>query len=76
MMLMRMLRGLPSLDCLPLQNLRRVRDGRRIRNLHQYLTVTVRAEALLAGVLIFNLEDVSVGTFGLNSHSRPASPNR
>jgi hypothetical protein len=33
----------------------------------------MRAEALLASVLVFDLKDVPVRTFNANSHVRPAS---
>jgi hypothetical protein len=33
----------------------------------------MRTEALLAGVFIFDFEDMSVGTFDANSHDQPTS---
>ena len=69
-----MLRGLATFDRFALQNFCGVGDGRRIRHLYQHLPFAMWAETLLAGVLIFDFEDMSVGTFDLNSHGRPASP--
>ena len=69
-----MLSGLPPLDGLALQDIARLGSRQRIGNLDKHLAFAMRAEALLASVLIFDFEDVSVGTFDLNSHRRPASP--
>jgi hypothetical protein len=69
-----MLRRLPTFNRLALQNLCRLCRGERIGNLDEHLAFAMRAEALLASVLIFDFEYVSVGTFDLNSHRRPASP--
>ena len=68
-----MLSCLPALDRLALQNVARLRRGERIGNLDKHLAFAMRAEALLASVLIFDFKDVSVGTFDANSHGRPAS---
>ena len=69
-----MLSSLATLDRLALQHVGGVTSRECVGHLHQDLAFAMWAEALLAGVLIFNFEDMSVGTFDLNSHGRPASP--
>ncbi len=64
---------LPPLDRFPLENVARRIGGQRIGNLDHYLAFTMGTQSLLASVLIFDLEGVSVGTLALNSHVRPAS---
>ena len=73
MRLMMMMRCLTALDRLALQDVARLAGGERIGNLDKHLAFAMRAEAFLACVLIFDFEDVSVGTFDANSHGRPAS---
>lgn len=66
--------GLAALDCFALQGVGGAAHGEGIGHLHDDLAFAVRAEAFLAGVLILDLEDMSVGTFDLNSHGRPPEP--
>ena len=58
---------------LPFAARRWLRCGERIGNEDNHLAFAMRAKALLAGVLVFDFKDVSVGTFDANSHVRPAS---
>jgi hypothetical protein len=67
------LRRLATLNRLLLKNVARLGFAERVGNLHQHLAFAMWAEAFLAGVFIFDSEDVSVGTFDLNSHGRPTS---
>jgi hypothetical protein len=62
---------LAALDRFALELVVRVRGGDGVWNLDENLSLAMRAEALLAGVLILDLEDVSVGTFDANSHGQP-----
>lgn len=68
-----MTRSLPALDRFTLQCFAGFAHGERIGNLHDHLALAMRAQAFLPGVLVFDFEDVSVGTFNLNSHGRPTS---
>ena len=67
------MRGLPALDRFALQCFARLAHGERIGNLDDDLAFAVWAQAFLPGVLIFDFEDVPVGTFDLNSHGRRTS---
>jgi hypothetical protein len=68
-------RSLPALDRFALQRFAGFAHGKRIGNLHDDLAFAMRAQAFFPGVLIFNFEDVPVGTFNLNSHGRrPPEP--
>ena len=51
-----------------------VEQRERIGHDDDHLALAMRAEALLAGVLVFDFEGVPVGAMDLNSHARLASP--
>ena len=53
-----------------------IEQRERIGHDDDHLAFAMGAEALLAGVLVFDFERVPIGAIDLNSHARPASPNR